>query len=202
MNVEELAGRIVVRYREAGHLRLDVPPELCRPAAAAAIDSGLRELAGVYRVAFDPRGRKLSIRFDAHACGTGDVARRLFGLLAHLPKEPSAAVVALHDAGERVRAVVRRGTNRVRTALARLGVPAAPEGSLQAKLRPVIASALTEKAITNFINDIVAFYLIKVHWELISQRWLKDPLKFRNAWLTTFWLVFLLVRYRKQGPKA
>ena len=65
----------------------------------------------------------------------------------------------------------------------------------------MIASALTEKAAINFVNDIVAFYLIKVHWELISQRWLKDPLKFRNAWLTTFYFVFLLVRYRKQIAK-
>jgi hypothetical protein len=36
-----------------------------------------------------------------------------------------------------------------------------------------------------------------VHWELISQRWLKDPVKHTNAWLTVFYLMFLLVRYRK-----
>jgi hypothetical protein len=36
-----------------------------------------------------------------------------------------------------------------------------------------------------------------VHWELISQRWLKDPVKNANAWLTVFYLMFLLVRYRK-----
>ena len=73
----------------------------------------------------------------------------------------------------------------------------APEGSLQARLQPIVESALTEKAITNFFNDIVAFYLIKVHWELITKRWLQNPLANSNAWLTTFYLVFLLVRYRK-----
>ena len=61
----------------------------------------------------------------------------------------------------------------------------------------MLANALTEKAIINFLNDLVAFYLVKVHWELISQRWLKDPVKNANAWLTVFYLVFLLVRYRK-----
>jgi hypothetical protein len=76
-----------------------------------------------------------------------------------------------------------------------------PEGSLQAKLQPVVASALTEKAIINFLNDLVAFYLIKAHWDLISQRWLKEPLKYRNAWATVFYFVFLLVRYRKQAAK-
>ncbi len=61
----------------------------------------------------------------------------------------------------------------------------------------MMESALTEKAITNFLNDIVAFYLIKAHWDLITKRWLKDPVKYGNAWLTIFYLVFLLVRYRK-----
>lgn len=201
MRADELARRIVVRHREAGHLRFDIPAELCRPAAAAAVGEGLRGVAGVYRVSLDPSARKLSIRFDPHVCGTGDVARRLTALLAHLPAEPSAAAVALHDAGSRARVAVREGAMRLRAAFDRLRAPAAPADSLQAKLQPVLASALTEKAVTNFINDIVAFYLIKMHWELISQRWLKEPLKFRNAWLTTFWLVFLLVRYRKQGPK-
>ena len=60
-----------------------------------------------------------------------------------------------------------------------------------------LATALTEKAVINFLNDLVAFYLVKVHWELISQRWLKDPVKHANAWLTVFYLMFLLVRYRK-----
>ncbi len=89
----------------------------------------------------------------------------------------------------------------LRARLESLRHPGAPAGSLQARLQPVLANALSEKAIINFLNDIVAFYLIKVHWELISQRWLKDPVKYGNAWLTTFYLVFLLVRYRKSIAK-
>ena len=89
----------------------------------------------------------------------------------------------------------------LRARLERLRQPGAQAGTLQARLQPMLANALTEKAIINFLNDIVAFYLIKVHWELISQRWLKDPVKYGNAWLTTFYLVFLLVRYRKSIAK-
>jgi hypothetical protein len=63
----------------------------------------------------------------------------------------------------------------------------------------MLESALTEQAIINFLNDLLAFYLIRVHWDLITQRWLREPLKFRYAWLTIFYLVFLLVRYRKTG---
>lgn len=216
MNAEDLAGRIVVRHREPGHLRLELPPELCHAATSAVVDRSLREVAGVYRVDFDLSARRLSIRFDSHVCTTGAVACQLKALLKmvapHLPAAPAASASAvadgealanhpLHQAGARLRAVAHQAGVRVQAALAGLRSPAAAEGSLTAKLQPVIASALTEKAVTNFINDIVAFYLIKAHWELISQRWLKDPLKFRNAWLTTFWLVFLLVRYRKQIAK-
>ena len=60
---------------------------------------------------------------------------------------------------------------------------------------------MSEKAVINFFNDLVVFYLVKAHWDLITQKWLKQPLKYRNAWLTIFYLVFLLVRYRKQAAK-
>ncbi|MGB5206723.1 MAG: hypothetical protein WBN76_03320, partial [Azonexus sp.] len=59
-----------------------------------------------------------------------------------------------------------------------------------------------EKAVINFANDIVAFYLIRVHWNLITQHWIKAPLQHGNAWLTVFYLTFLLVRYRKSAVPA
>ncbi len=71
------------------------------------------------------------------------------------------------------------------------------EGSLQARLQPVIANALTEKAIIGFLNDLIAFYLIKVHWELITKRWMRNPVAHADAWLAIFYLIYLLVRYRK-----
>ena len=68
---------------------------------------------------------------------------------------------------------------------------------MQARFQPLVESALTEKAIINFFNDIVAFYLIRTHWDLISKRWLQNPIAHSNAWLTVFYLIFLLIRYRK-----
>jgi hypothetical protein len=203
MDAADLSSRIVVRHREPGYLRLELPGEICHAAAAAAIEQGLRGVAGVYRVTVYPADRRLAVRYDAHACGVADVARGLKALLAGLPEPaPVAATTApvgtgldaqLHEAG----AQARRAFADLRARLERLRQPGAPAGTLQAKLQPMLANALTEKAVTNFLNDIVAFYLIKVHWDLITQRWLKDPVKYGNAWLTTFYLVFLLVRYRK-----
>ncbi|MDP2793967.1 MAG: heavy metal-associated domain-containing protein [Sulfurisoma sp.] len=201
MNVDDLSRRIVVRHREAGYLRLELPTEICYPAAAAAVERGLREVTGVYRVTVSPAERRLVVRHDAHVCTAADVARGLKALLGDLPAAPGTVVAALdatlHDAG----AKARRAFAGLRAGLERLRHPDAPAGSLQARLQPVLANALTEKAIINFLNDLVAFYLIRVHWELISQRWLKDPVKYGNAWLTTFYLVFLLVRYRKSIAK-
>lgn len=211
MNTDDLARRIVVRHREGGYLRLELPPEICHAAAVAAIEAALRQVGGVYRLNFYVAQRRLAVSFDAHVCNASDVARALRACLGALPEAAAAAAregtaaahaasplverlnPALHDAARQA----RRAFAHLRVRIERLRQPKAAPGSLQAKLQPMLANALTEKAIINFLNDLVAFYLVKVHWELISQRWLKDPVKNANAWLTVFYLMFLLVRYRK-----
>jgi len=210
MNADDLARRIVVRHRGAGYLRLELPVEACHPTAAIAIDAVLHRVAGVYRVTFYAAQRRLVVSYDAHVCTAADVARALKGCLHALPEGEAGSVPvtmprhavaplaaklapALHDATGQA----RRAFARLRQGIEALSQPKAAPGSLQAKLQPMLANALTEKAIINFLNDLVAFYLVKVHWELISQRWLKNPVKHADAWLATFYLMFLLVRYRK-----
>ncbi len=210
MNADDLARRILVRHREAGYLRLELPPEICHAAAAAAIDAALRQVAGVYRVNLYPEQGRLAVNFDRHVCTAADVARALRASLGTLPdaEAPAAAapdgapaaaplVERFNPALEDAARTARRAFRRLRQQIEGLRRPKAAPGSLQAKLQPMLANALTEKAIINFLNDLVAFYLVKVHWELISQRWLKEPVKNANAWLTVFYLMFLLVRYRK-----
>ena len=46
----------------------------------------------------------------------------------------------------------------------------APAGTLQARLQPILKGALTEKAAVNFLNDVLMFYLIQVHWDLITKQ--------------------------------
>lgn len=190
---DELARRIPVLYRGPGFLRLGLPDELCRPEVAQAIARGLPATPGVTAAAVDPDGRRVSVRFEASAVSAGQVARALFALLAGLPAagespDESSAQVSFAN-----------GLQPLLDRLKALLTPATPpaEGSLQARIQPLVDSALTEKAIVNFFNDIVAFYLIKTHWDLITKRWLQNPIAHSNAWLTVFYLVFLLVRYRK-----
>jgi hypothetical protein len=206
MNADDLARRIVVRHREAGYLRLELPDEVCHPTAAIAMDAVLHRVAGVYRVTFYAAQRRLVVSYDAHVCTAADVARALKGCLHALPEGEAGSVPALAAAPAVARVTpalqdaarqARRAFGQLRSRIEALRQPKAPPGSLQAKLQPMLANALTEKAIINFLNDLVAFYLVKVHWELISQRWLKNPVKHADAWLTVFYLMFLLVRYRK-----
>lgn len=194
----QLAQRIVVQHREPGFLRLELPDALCVPALSAALEQGLTATAGIASATVDAGWKRISIRYDAQVLRTAEVARVLFGLLADLPcaAAPAVAETAL-PAGPGFS--LEQGFQPWLDKLKAMILPAepAPAGSLQARFQPIVESALTEKAITNFFNDIVAFYLIKAHWELITKRWLQQPLANSNAWLTTFYLVFLLVRYRK-----
>lgn len=207
----ELARHITVAHREPGYLRLSLPLELCPAPLAHVLEQGVGCMAGVESAHFDTTARQLAIRHD-RALSAGLIARQLYGLLDKLPEAvppgQAGAEGAVHEGADSqnhggAAGVFRPASgvglqpllDRVKAMLPPPG--SAPEGSLQARFEPLIASALTEKAVINFLNDLTAFYLVKVHWDLITKRWLKEPLVHGNAWLTTFYLLFLLIRYRK-----
>lgn len=198
---ETLARQVVIRYRGTGHARFALPAALCEEAFAAAIEESLRNLSGVYRATVYRRQGKLSVYYDPHACGLREVARCLHGALA-TPAAQKQRATAIASMTQRLHVAqplqwLKDKTVDLKTKARLLSQFAAA----QTRGKPVLQSILSEKSVTNFFNDIVVFYLVKTHWELINQKWLKEPLKYRNAWLTTFYLVFLLVRYRKQSAK-
>jgi hypothetical protein len=217
MNADDLARRIVVRHREAGYLRLELPGEICHATATTLIEDALRQVVGVYRVNVYLAQRRLAVWYEAHACSAADVARALKACLGRLPPLPDAAPDAisapsasmpavsllpvLAEAGRQAGRLLGELGGRVGSSLGSALDSGADPAGVKGKLQPVLSSALSEKAITNFLNDVVAFYLIRVHWDLISKRWLQEPIKHANAWLTVFYLVFLLVRYRKSLAK-
>jgi hypothetical protein len=191
MDAASLSRAIAVRHKEPGHLRLELPPRLLDAAARAHLDAGLRERLGVYRVSFEPAERRMSIRYEPQLCSQQDVARQLRSLLDTLPPEsapspaPSAAPSTAALPGAKLIGDAGKWADRF------LG------GTIKSRLDPVMKGALTEKATLNFLNDVLMFYLIKIHWDLITKRWMKEPLKHADAWLTTFYLIFLLIRFRK-----
>ena len=166
---------------------LELPESLAanpEPPTAAAMQPGLP--AGLGQL-----GQQFGSQLLPLLSGTG---RAALGLLQELGQRleqaarPAPTAASGHDAAQPADAGQSAGPD-----------PASHD--LGQRLQGLVQGALTERAAINFLNDILAFYLIKVHWDLITRRWLKEPLKFANAWLTVFYLVFLLVRYRKQAPK-
>jgi len=180
------ASSIEVLHRDTGYLRLRLPATMRSATIGATLDAGLKSLAGIQRITWLTTEGKLAVRFDAHTCAHADVARRVKTLLAGLPQAEVAIPVNEEPPATAPGLATRLNDLREKLLAATPG-----------RFQPMIESATTEKAVTNFFNDIVAFYLIKTHWDLIVKLWIRDPVKYSNAWLTVFYMVFLLVRYRK-----
>ena len=201
-----LARQIVVRYRGVGHVRFQLPEALCQEPNAAAIEDGLRGLPGVYRVTLYRKLNKLSVFYHPHVCELRDVARCLHGALEQVETPGDAEQASLM---QRLRSAnpltwLKTKTGQARAKVEEWKFKARLMGqivSYHPQINPMLKSMFSERAILNFVNDLVTFYLIKVHWDMITQKWVRQPFKYRNAWLSTFYLVFLLVRSRKQAAK-
>lgn len=188
---------VTVRHRGPGHVRFDLPAPLLTADAVAALESGLRRIDGVYRVFLFPGQGKLSIRWAEEVCSLADIARVLAALVGRIAE--GGAVPARSRPG-----LVRRITQTVPVARWR-----ARYDDLRAKGRVLFKLMALKSGGTavlpfdakdwaiHFANDLVVFYLIRLHWDRIVGQWLPRPWSFRYQWMTVVYLVFLLVRFRK-----
>jgi hypothetical protein len=194
-----LMAAVVLRYRAAGHLRFDLPEPLTRPGAVAVLKQGLARLEGLYRVDIYRHPAKLSLRFDTAACDERQVVRALAALVADIAVHPDAAPQPA-GAGrflDRLKEIGPVKALRARYERARrTGSVAARVIAVKMGLKEPLPFDARDWAM-NFFNDLVAFYLIKVHWERITRQWLMDPIKYRTQWAAVIYLVFLLVQSRK-----
>ncbi|TAN46023.1 MAG: hypothetical protein EPN26_15865 [Rhodospirillales bacterium] len=198
----ERLKRVVLRSRSPGHLRFDLPGDWAEGGAADHLSREMARLEGVYRVLIFARSRKLSIRYDQAACAEAQVIRHLAALVTKMPDsfqpEPSATLKGLKQKilsnplarwGQEKLEQTRKGAETVKQLVdIKMG-----------KKQPLPFDA-KEWGI-HFVNDLVAFYLIRVHWERIFRQWLPDPWTYRYQWLTIIYLTTVLVRYRKSSAK-
>ena len=212
-SANSLSRQIFVLHKSTGHVRFALPAALANPGSAAVIEAALLRIPGVRLVQFDPGSAKLGIHYDPIACSLRQLALILNGSLeaaaAAQPAAASARTAAIGDEFGRqlaqglkkAEALARQFLHTVQSQLAPKAAPESAPKAATGKLTPLRRAfnpaLLNEKTVVNFANDIVAFYLIRVHWNLITQYWIKAPLQHANAWLTVFYLTFLLVRYRK-----
>ncbi len=190
-----LQHQVVLRFRGRGHLRFGVPDKLCEADAAERLQVGLLGVGGIYRVDLYHRQRKLAIRYRDELIDHHAVA---------------AAVAALTDEIEHAAPTHAAGSTGMATTGA--GDAAGAHGGVQDAPSTVVAirgdarnslgakfglSSESRKFVGEFLVDVLVLYLIKAHWHLITQHWLKRPWQYRYEWLAALYMIFLLVRSKK-----
>jgi len=193
--------QFVVRYRVDGHVRFQVPPSLCTPAVADIVTEEINRISGVYRVNFYCGQRKLSIRYQHHICDFVALAKQLFDILERLEKqgcfEQKAAVFDKPTIKGKLKSlkvsrwfsekyVAGKETLQAAKVITRMGLKK-PKGLIRDP----------EKAIIDFLNDVLVLYLIKIHWTRITQEWIPRPFTYRYEWTAVFYLFYLLIRSRR-----
>jgi hypothetical protein len=195
----------VLRYRNEGHVRFQIPARICNVDAAKAVTGGISGIDGVYRVNLYRSQQKLSIRFEEAVCDFKSLARRLFDLLTDLekkgalkPKPVSKSALWKEKAKSRLDDFKATRWAKEKYGDAKETVQAAKVITRLGMKKPKAFMKDPEKAVIDFFNDILVLFLIKLHWNNITQHWLIKPFKHRYEWLALFYMFFLLVRSRKQ----
>jgi hypothetical protein len=195
----------VLRYRVDGHVRFQIPAQICNVDVAKAVTDGLSGIDGVYRVNLYRSQQKLSIRFNESVCDFKLLARQLFHLLADLEKKgalkPKPVSKSAH--WKEIAKSKLDDFKAIRWAKEKFGdaketVQAAKVITRLGMKQPKAFMKDPEKAIIDFLNDILVLFLIRLHWNEITQNWLVKPLKYRYEWMALFYMFFLLVRSRKK----
>lgn len=200
-----IAQHVLLRYQADGHLRFDIPAELCEPDAAAALIDGLSAEEGIYRVDLQPRARKLSIRYLDTVCRFADVARRLHALIGSLPQSSgrsTARQLVPRPGGRELAIASVPATQRLRLWLTeKLQEARETLTAMNILIRRSLGSASAAVShqprwIKEFMNDLLMLYLIKLHWHHIITEWLPRPWTHRYEWAATIYLIYLSVQAR------
>lgn len=195
---------VVLRYRGDGHVRFQVPARLCEAELAGLVVEKLEAIDGVYAVSLYRSQKKLSIRYRESVCDFIGLAKQLFRILSELEQQGWFAAKAVTLSAKKASIKQRIKQSRMSRWFGGK-YQAAKETAQAAKLLGKLGThgpkALIkdpEKAVIDFLNDILVLYLIRVHWTRITQQWLVKPLVYRYEWLAVFYLFFLLVRSRRK----
>jgi len=199
----------IVRYRAEGHVRFEIPVQLCNEKSAKLVTSQILGIVGVYRVELFRKQRKLSIRYQDVVCDFKQLAQQLFQILSKLDEQGLLVKVEQEsDKKEGKQQSKWSLKDKVKDWKASRWVTEkygdAKETAQAAKViakigfkKPKSFIKDPEKAVIDFLNDILVLYLIRLHWTRITQEWLVKPWAFKSQWAAVFYLFYLLVRSRK-----
>jgi len=202
--VMSIQKEFVLRYRVDGHVRFQIPAQICNVDVAKAVTDGISAIDGVYRVNLYRSQQKLSIRFQESICDFKALAKQLFVLLVDLEKQGALKQKPVSKSVQWKEKAKSKLDDFKATRWAKEKFGDAKETVQAAKVitrlgmkKPKAFMKDPEKAIIDFLNDILVIFLIRLHWNDITQHWLVKPLKHRYEWIALSYMFFLLVRSRK-----
>ena len=198
---------IILRHKSSGHVRFQIPERLCSDEVASFISDAINNFDGVYRVNLFRNKQKLSIRFIEENLSLQELVQQLITLLSDQEKKgfynvkPSPGKTSSFTESFKLpnwkgtRWAKEKYTETKETAqaisvLAKLGLKKKPE---------ILANP--EKTLITFFNDVLVLFLIKIHWKLITKKWLLEPIKYRYQWITIFYLMYLFIRSKTNKSK-
>lgn len=197
----------VLRHRAEGHVRFQLPAALCHRDISENVATKIKLIDGVYRVNFYARQGKVSIRFQETVCDFTQLVKQLFELFGELEtsgelivqteKKPSLVSKLSAKVSEKADKFAATRWLKTKTIEAKETLHAAKIVTNLALKKPNGLLKDPEKAVIDFLNDILVLFLIRLHWDHITKLWLISPFKYRYEWLATFYMFFLLIRSRK-----
>ncbi|GFO72388.1 hypothetical protein BJAS_P2591 [Bathymodiolus japonicus methanotrophic gill symbiont] len=197
---------ITLRYKSSGHVRFQIPERLCSDEVASFIANAINNFDGVYRVNLFRNKQKLSIRYTEENLTRQELVQQLIQLLTGLEKKgffkPKPDTAKTSRLSSKLKFPNWKGTDWAKDKYTETK-ETAKAISILAKLglkKKTEILTNPEKTLITFFNDVLVLFLIKVHWKLISKKWILAPLKYRYQWLTIFYLMFLFIR--SKTPKS
>ncbi len=198
---------ITLRYQSQGHVRFQIPEILTDPAVQKLLMERILKLEGVYRIRIYAKQQKLSIQYQHQLLEFKALAGHLYQIIQELDEQgllvPSVVeqVQTRKSAGKGFKDKLKdlkaaRWVNDKYSDVQET-VQAAKVVTRIGLKKPKAFIKDPEKALIDFLNDILVLYLIKIHWTRITQDWLPKPWVHRYEWTAVFYLFYLLMRSRK-----
>ena len=192
----------VLRYRGPEHVRFEIPSAFCEEQIAEALTDRLLAIDGVYRVRVYRGQKKLAIRYLETVHDFKGLCKLLFQIVSELEKE--ALSVAKPKAIRLAKQRVKKQVKELKMFRWFSDKYEDTKETLQAA--KIVTKGLAkpgkifkdpEKTIVDFLNDILALFLIRLHWDHITKEWIPKPFKYRYEWMAVFYMIYLLMRSRR-----
>jgi hypothetical protein len=196
--------QITVRYRAEGHVRFEIPEQLCDEIVATLLATEILDIEGVYRTHIFRKQGKLSIRFQEAVCDFEQLAKQLFKLFSELERKGLLVAPIVSEVDKEQNSLkskikdwkVSRWIAEKQRDVKETVQAAKVITKLGLKKQKLFVQG-PEKAMIDFFNDILVLYLIKLHWIRITQEWIPKPWAFKYQWTAVFYLFYLLMRSRR-----